>query len=204
MTTRPRPRLSPAPGWPAVSHLAAPLRARLFVWSKRACPGPAKSLHWPACPRRCAFPWRPRAASSRRSPGADRSAPTTSTIRRGPPPPGARAGGWSRPCSRNFSFTDECSLPAGETARWLVLLRLRQRRLIMLKRGELPLVEDCIRSVTADGCPPLYCLRDDASLLSACGSCRAPSAAVTRSPRPSGNSRRSSACSASPYPSYRD
>lgn len=55
-----------------------------------------------------------------------------------------------------------------ETARWLVLLRLRQRRLVALKRHELPLVEDCVQSVAIDGCPPIHCLRDDTALLTAC------------------------------------
>jgi uncharacterized protein YcaQ len=48
-----------------------------------------------------------------------------------------------------------------DTARWLVELKLRQRRLVTLKRGELPLVEDLVQRVTVEGCPPLYCLRED-------------------------------------------
>ncbi len=54
-----------------------------------------------------------------------------------------------------------------ETARWLVLLKLRQRRLATLKREELRLVADDVQPVTvidAD-CPPLFCLREDASRL---------------------------------------
>lgn len=51
--------------------------------------------------------------------------------------------------------------PAAETARWLVELKLRQRRLVMLKRDELPLVEARVRRVAVPGCPPLYCLRED-------------------------------------------
>jgi uncharacterized protein len=54
-----------------------------------------------------------------------------------------------------------------ETACWMVLQRLRQRRLIALKRGELPLVEDRVQPVAIDGCPPLYCLREDIPLLAA-------------------------------------
>jgi uncharacterized protein len=52
---------------------------------------------------------------------------------------------------------------ATATARWLVLTKLRQRRLATLKRTELPLVEDLIHPVIIDGldCPPLFCLRAD-------------------------------------------
>jgi uncharacterized protein YcaQ len=54
-----------------------------------------------------------------------------------------------------------------ETARWLALLKLRQRRLALLKREELRLVGDEVQPVTvvdAD-CPPLFCLREDAARL---------------------------------------
>lgn len=54
---------------------------------------------------------------------------------------------------------------ASETARWLALLKLRQRRLTTLKREELRLVEELAQPVRIEGCPPLYCLRADASLL---------------------------------------
>ncbi len=54
---------------------------------------------------------------------------------------------------------------AAETARWLVLTKLRQRRLTTLKRDELPLVEDLVRAVRVEGCPPLYVLRSDEPLL---------------------------------------
>jgi hypothetical protein len=50
---------------------------------------------------------------------------------------------------------------AEETARWLVHLKLRQRRLVQLKRGELPLVEDAVVRVQIEGCPPLYARRED-------------------------------------------
>ena len=50
---------------------------------------------------------------------------------------------------------------AAETARWLVELKLKQRRLVMLKRTEVPLVEDVVQRVSVEGCSPLYCLRDD-------------------------------------------
>ena len=51
-----------------------------------------------------------------------------------------------------------------DAARWLVLARLRQRRLGTLKKTELPLVEDCVQPVKIDDGPPLYFLREDASL----------------------------------------
>lgn len=52
-----------------------------------------------------------------------------------------------------------------ETARWEVLLKLRQRRLTPLKRTELPHVADLVQSVAVEGCPPLYCLQSDLPLL---------------------------------------
>jgi len=54
---------------------------------------------------------------------------------------------------------------AAETARWSVTTRLRQRRLAILKRKELPLVDDLVQAITVDGCPPLHCLREDLPLL---------------------------------------
>ena len=54
--------------------------------------------------------------------------------------------------------------PAADTARWEVLLKFRQRRLVLLKRGELPLVADAVQSVAIEGCPLLYCLKSDLSL----------------------------------------
>lgn len=51
-----------------------------------------------------------------------------------------------------------------DTARWETLLKLRQRRLVQLKRTELPHVEDLVQPVrVADG-PLLHCLRDDVAL----------------------------------------
>ncbi len=49
-----------------------------------------------------------------------------------------------------------------ETARWLALLKLRQRRLVPLKRAELAVIEDAVQPVSVPGCPPLFCLREDA------------------------------------------
>lgn len=57
---------------------------------------------------------------------------------------------------------------SAETARWLALLKLRQRRLVTLKRSELALIEDAVQPVTVAGAPPLYCLREDAPQLAAC------------------------------------
>jgi len=51
---------------------------------------------------------------------------------------------------------------AAETTRWLALLKLRQRRLVMLKKDELPRVADAVQPVAIAGCPPLFCLREDA------------------------------------------
>ena len=57
--------------------------------------------------------------------------------------------------------------PAAETTRWRVLLKLRQRRLGLLTREELRIVADDVQPVAVEGCPTLYCLRDDAPLLEA-------------------------------------
>ncbi len=55
-----------------------------------------------------------------------------------------------------------------ETARWLLRVRFHQRRLAPLKRADLPLAADHLQPLAIDGCPPLYCLREDAPLLTAC------------------------------------
>lgn len=52
-----------------------------------------------------------------------------------------------------------------ETARWEVLLKLRQRRLTRLKRTELPHVADLLQPITIENCPTLYCLKSDLPLL---------------------------------------
>ncbi len=54
--------------------------------------------------------------------------------------------------------------PEPETARWSVVLKLRQRRLVLLKRGEVPLVADLVQPVAVAGCPLLYCLREDVGI----------------------------------------
>ena len=60
--------------------------------------------------------------------------------------------------------------PANDTARWLAILKLRQRRLVTLKRTEFPHVEDLVQPVAIENCPPLYCLREDVPLLEAAAS----------------------------------
>jgi uncharacterized protein YcaQ len=50
---------------------------------------------------------------------------------------------------------------AEETARWWAVARLRQHRLVALRRAEVPLVEDLVQPVAVAGCPALYCLRED-------------------------------------------
>ncbi len=50
---------------------------------------------------------------------------------------------------------------ADETARWLALTRLRQHRLVALKRAELAHVEDLVVAVSVEGCPTLHCLASD-------------------------------------------
>jgi hypothetical protein len=55
-----------------------------------------------------------------------------------------------------------------QTARWLLRLRIRQRRLAPLKRADLPHAANDLLALAIDGCPPLYCLREDAPLLTAC------------------------------------
>jgi len=56
---------------------------------------------------------------------------------------------------------------AREVAAWIVLTKLRQRRLVALKRNEIPLVADRVQRVTIDGVggPPLFCLREDVPML---------------------------------------
>src|SRR5207253_10000256 len=52
-----------------------------------------------------------------------------------------------------------------QTARWVTLLKVRQRRLLTLSRTELRHVADDVRAIAVEGCPPLYCLREDLALL---------------------------------------
>lgn len=55
--------------------------------------------------------------------------------------------------------------PADDTTRWLAELKLRQRRLVILKRDELPHVADLVQPISVAGCPALHCLRSDLPLL---------------------------------------
>jgi multiple sugar transport system substrate-binding protein len=62
----------------------------------------------------------------------------------------------------------EAPRPApAETARSVLLLRLRQRRLAVLRRAEVSLLRDEVREVRIDVCPPCYCLVGDAPALEA-------------------------------------
>ncbi len=57
--------------------------------------------------------------------------------------------------------------PEAETSRWLALAKLRQRRLVTLKREELKRIADEVQAIKlsdADA-PTLYCLREDLALL---------------------------------------
>jgi uncharacterized protein len=51
-----------------------------------------------------------------------------------------------------------------ETERWEALLKIRQRRLVMLKRTELASVEDLVQPVQITDGPLLHCLIEDVSL----------------------------------------
>jgi uncharacterized protein YcaQ len=65
---------------------------------------------------------------------------------------------------------------AADTARWIALLKVRQRRLAALKRDELRAAGDAVQAVVIDGldCPTLYCLHEDVASLKACH-CEEPS-----------------------------
>lgn len=54
---------------------------------------------------------------------------------------------------------------ADEAARWFALLKLRQHRLVALKKNEIALVEDAVRAVRIEGCAMLHVLREDVELL---------------------------------------
>jgi len=56
---------------------------------------------------------------------------------------------------------------SAETARWEALLKLRQRRLVLLKKAELALVADRVQAVELPGGPTLHCLREDVPLFDA-------------------------------------
>jgi uncharacterized protein len=76
--------------------------------------------------------------------------------------------------------------PRGDTARWIALLKLRQRRLVTLQREELSVVDDAVQRVAVAGLPPLYCLREDVAQLEAAAaieSCPPPASAESSRPR---------------------
>ncbi len=54
-----------------------------------------------------------------------------------------------------------------DTDRWVAHTLLRQRRLALLKKKDLQLVEDLVQPVQIAGCPLLHCLRTDVPLLEA-------------------------------------
>lgn len=77
----------------------------------------------------------------------------------------------ARKAQRRYYALPERVLPAATLAqtradaeaiaRWLVLLRLRQHRLVQLKKAELPLVEDRVCAVAVENGLRLWCLRED-------------------------------------------
>lgn len=81
--------------------------------------------------------------------------------------------------TRRFYDLPEKVLPAsilaakeptsGETARWCAMAKLRQRRLVTLKRPELHPVADVVQPIKVSDldAPVLYCLREDTHLLDA-------------------------------------
>ncbi|MDR0352729.1 MAG: winged helix DNA-binding domain-containing protein [Opitutaceae bacterium] len=70
---------------------------------------------------------------------------------------------------------------AGETRRWLAHLGLRQHRLLPLKKHDAALVADLVQPLQIEGCPALFCLREDLPLLDAAASGRdSPDAPPTR------------------------
>jgi uncharacterized protein YcaQ len=90
--------------------------------------------------------------------------------------------------NRRYYDLPERVLPAGilrlppsskkETARWEALLKLRQRRLVLLKRQELALVGDLVQPIKIEGLPLLHCLKSDLNLLE--GGTRPPAGFVRR------------------------
>lgn len=64
------------------------------------------------------------------------------------------------------SIRDQPEPSTADTKRWLALLKLRQRRVALLKRDELRVVEDLVQPLVVEGtdCPTLHCLREDAPL----------------------------------------
>jgi uncharacterized protein YcaQ len=57
--------------------------------------------------------------------------------------------------------------PPGDIDRWLALTRLRQHRLVALRKSDLALVDGLVVPVDIEGCPRLYCLNSDLHLFEA-------------------------------------
>jgi uncharacterized protein len=74
-------------------------------------------------------------------------------------------------------LAQEAATPA-EVARWETLLKLRQRRLTPLKRGELAHVDDLVQAIRVEGAPRLYALRSDAALIERATDGTAPAGSV--------------------------
>ena len=82
-----------------------------------------------------------------------------------------------RQSNRRLYDLPERVLPAGvlaqpeptaeDTERWLAVTRLRQHRLVALKRREIALVEDLVQPIGIEGCPALHCLKSDVRWLDA-------------------------------------
>jgi uncharacterized protein YcaQ len=58
-----------------------------------------------------------------------------------------------------------------EAARWALLTRLRQRRLVALKKQERALVDDAVCEVHVEDAPALFCLKTDLPVLDAAARC---------------------------------
>ncbi|HUL51888.1 MAG TPA: crosslink repair DNA glycosylase YcaQ family protein [Opitutaceae bacterium] len=65
------------------------------------------------------------------------------------------------------SVLDQAPRAEAEVRTWLVLQRLRQRRLVNLSSREAALAADHVQPVAVDGLPGLYCLKSDAWLFDA-------------------------------------
>jgi uncharacterized protein YcaQ len=65
---------------------------------------------------------------------------------------------------------------ASATARWSVVTKLRQRRLVLLKRAELALVTDLVQPVSVGTGPVLHCLTSDLPLFDLPAPCSLPPA----------------------------
>lgn len=53
-----------------------------------------------------------------------------------------------------------------QAKRWHILTKLKQRRLVILSSAQVTLVKNAVTQVKLTGQPPLYCLKEDADLLS--------------------------------------